>query len=157
VGLEERFATMLPEVLIGLGLEEMAALAHRALEPKPVPELSLEHIHAPTVSVREQATIVVGRLRRQGTMTFRALSGDSPDLLTTVARFLALLELFREGVVAFDQVTPMGELTVRWTGADDGEVDITDEFDVPGGEPDPEAGPQPAEDDDDDDEKDPEQ
>ena len=76
--------------------------------------------------------MVVDRLRRQGTMTFRALSGDSPDTLTTVARFLALLELFREGVVSFDQVTPLGELTVRWTGGEDEEVEITDEFD---GEP----------------------
>ena len=129
VGLEDRFATLLPDVLIGLGLEEFAALAARAMQPKPVPELSLAHIHAPTVSVREQATVVVDRLRRQGTMTFRALSGDSPDTLTTVARFLALLELFREGVVSFDQVTPLGELTVRWTGDDDAEVEITDEFD----------------------------
>ena len=62
-------------------------------------------------------------------MTFRALSGDSPDTLTTVARFLALLELFREGVVSFDQMTPLGELTVRWTGAEDADVEITDEFD----------------------------
>ena len=129
VGLEDRFATLLPDVLIGLGLEEFAALAARAMQPKPVPELSLAHIHAPTVSVREQATVVVDRLRRQGTMTFRALSGDSPDTLTTVARFLALLELFREGVVSFDQVTPLGELTVRWTGDGDAEVEITDEFD----------------------------
>jgi segregation and condensation protein A len=150
VGLEDRFSTLLPEVLIGLGLDEFAALAHRALEPKPVQELSLAHIHAPTVSVREQATLVVGRLRRQGTMTFRSLTGDSPDLLTTVARFLALLELFREGAVAFDQVTPMGELSVRWTGAEDGEVDITDEFDQPAGEqpaPPPEEAPEPAADD----------
>jgi segregation and condensation protein A len=129
VGLEERFATLLPDVLIGLGLEEFAALAARAMEPKPVQELSLAHIHGSTVSVREQATLVVERLRRHGTMTFRALSGDSPDTLTTVARFLALLELFREGAVSFDQVTPLGELTVRWTGAEEGEVDITDEFD----------------------------
>ena len=57
------------------------------------------------------------------------LCGDSPDRLTTVARFLSLLELFREGVVAFDQVTPLGELTVRWTGGDDAEIEITDEFD----------------------------
>src|SRR3954453_14925661 len=134
VGLEERFATLLPEVLIGLGLEEFAALGARALAPKPAPELSLAHIHAPTVSVREQAAVVVDRLRRQGTMTFRALSGDSPDTLTTVARFLALLELFREGAVSFDQVTPLGELTVRWTGAEDGTVDITDEFDGAPGE-----------------------
>jgi segregation and condensation protein A len=135
VGLEERFATLLPDVLIGLGLEEFAALAARALEPKPVHELSLSHIHAPTVSVREQAAVVVDRLRRQGTMTFRALAGDAADTLTRVARFLALLELFREGAVGFDQVTPLGELTVRWTGSEDGEVEITDEFDHTGGTP----------------------
>src|SRR3954452_10247612 len=129
VGLEERFATLLPEVLIGLGLEELAALAARAMEPKPVLELSLAHIHAPTVSVREQAAVVVDRLRRQGTLTFRALAGDAPDMLTRVARFLSLLELFREGVVAFEQVSPLGELTIRWTGADEGEIEITDEFD----------------------------
>jgi segregation and condensation protein A len=129
VGLEERFATLLPEVLIGIGLEQFAALAARALEPKPILELSLQHIHAARVSVREQAQLLVDRLRRSGTMTFRALCGDSPDTLTTVARFLALLELFREGAVGFDQVTPLGELTVRWTGADEGDVEIDDEFD----------------------------
>ena len=136
VGLDERFATLLPEVLIGLGLEEFAALAAKALAPKPVAELSLAHLHAPTVSVREQAAIVVERLRRQKTMTFRALAGDSPDTLTTVARFLSLLELFREGAVSFDQMSPLGELTVRWTGAEDGEVEITDEFDGAPPEPD---------------------
>src|SRR3954451_1609107 len=129
VGLDERYSNLLPDVLIGLGLEEFAALAAKALEPKPVLELSLAHIHAPTVSVREQAVIVVERLRRQGTLTFRALAGDAPDMLTRVARFLSLLELFREGVVAFEQVSPLGELTIRWTGADEGEIEITDEFD----------------------------
>jgi segregation and condensation protein A len=138
VGLEERFATLLPDVLIGLGLEEFAALAARALAPKPVQELSLAHLHAPTVSVRQQGAVVVERLRRHRTMTFRALSGDSPDTLTTVARFLALLELFREGAVSFDQVTPLGELTVRWTGEDD-DVEITDEFDGADPGPDPEV------------------
>ncbi len=129
VGLEERFATLLPEVLIGIGLQQFAALAARALEPKAILELSLQHIHAARVSVREQAQLVVDRLRRSGTMTFRALCGDSPDTLTTVARFLALLELFREGAVGFDQVTPLGELTVRWTGAEEGDIEIDDEFD----------------------------
>ncbi|WP_244927901.1 segregation/condensation protein A [Nocardioides sp. W7] len=130
VGLEDRFATLLPEVLIGIGLEQFAAIAAKALEPKPVLEVSLHHIHAAKVSVREQAGIIVDRLRRTGTMTFRALCGDSPDTLTTVARFLSLLELFREGVVSFDQVTPLGELTVRWTGSDDVEAEdlVTDEF-----------------------------
>jgi segregation and condensation protein A len=81
------------------------------------------------VSVREQAATLVERLRRQRSATFRALTADSPDRLTTVARFLALLELFREGVVAFDQVTPLGELSIRWTGADDTDVEIVDEYD----------------------------
>jgi segregation and condensation protein A len=119
VGLEDRFAGLLPEVLIGIGLDAFAALAAKALEPRPELELSLQHIHAPAVSVREQAELVVERLRRTGTMTFRSLCGDAPDTLTTVARFLALLELFRENAVAFDQVTPLGELTVRWIGGDD--------------------------------------
>lgn len=86
VGLEERYAGLLPEVLIGLGLEEFAALAARALTPKPEPELTLAHLHAPTVSVREQAALVVDRLRRSKTLTFRALARDAPDTLTTVAR-----------------------------------------------------------------------
>jgi segregation and condensation protein A len=129
VGLEDRFANLLPEVLIGIGLEQFAQIAAKAMEPKPVLEVSLQHIHAARVSVREQAALIVDRLRRTGTMTFRALCGDSPDRLTTVARFLSLLELFREGAVAFDQVSPLGELTVRWTGAEDGEIEIDDEFD----------------------------
>jgi len=131
VGLEERYATLLPEVLIGIGLDQFAALGAKALEPKPIAEVALGHIHAARVSVREQAAIVVERLRRQGAMTFRALCGDSPDTLTTVARFLSLLELFREGAVGFDQVTPLGELTIRWTGDSDVDADslVTDEFD----------------------------
>ena len=80
--------------------------------------------------MREQAGLVVDRLRRGGTMTFRALCGDSPDTLTTVARFLALLELFREGAVAFEQARALGELSVRWTGDDDTADAIEiDEFD----------------------------
>jgi segregation and condensation protein A len=143
VGLEERYAGLLPEVLIGIGLDAFAALAAKALEPKPELELSLQHIHAPAVSVREQAVMVADRLRRTGTMTFRALCGDAADTLTTVARFLALLELFREHVVAFDQVSPLGELTVRWTGGDDPEsvADLRiDEFEgAPEPAPEPEA------------------
>jgi segregation and condensation protein A len=76
--------------------------------------------------------LIVERLRRARAMTFRALTGDSPDRVTTVARFLALLELYREGAVAFEQLTALGELTVRWTGADAGELDISDEFDTEG-------------------------
>jgi segregation and condensation protein A len=144
VGLEERYAGLLPEVLIGLGVDEFAALAARALTPKPEPTFGFGHLHAPRVSVREQAAVVVSRLRRHGSTTFRALAADSPDTLTTVARFLSLLELFREGAVAFEQVSPLGELHVRWTGSQEGEVEITDEFD--GTPPEPGSGePQAAE------------
>ena len=130
VGLEERFATLLPEVLIGLGIAEFAELAARALRPKPVPEVSLEHLHAPVVSVRDQAVVVLARVRGAGALSFRTLCADAPDALTRVARFLSLLELFREGAVGFEQATPLGELTVRWTGQDDTEVGSVDEFDV---------------------------
>lgn len=143
VGLEPRFASLLPEVLIGLGLEEFATLAARALEPKPELQLNLGHIHAPTVSVREQAAIVISILRTHGTSTFRQIAKDAPDTMTRVARFLSLLELFREGVVAFDQMQPLGELTIRWTGDEDTEVEITDEFE---GDPDdPDQPPIPEE------------
>ena len=132
VGLEVRFARLLPEVELTLTPQEFAALAAKALAPKQPDVLSLAHLHAPQVSVREQAGLIVERLRRAGTLSFRALTGDSPDRVTTVARFLALLELFREGAVGFEQLTPLGELTVRWTGADDGELEISDEFDTAG-------------------------
>jgi segregation and condensation protein A len=136
VTLEPRFAELLPEVLISIGPEELAQLAAAAFEAKPVPVLSLAHLHAPQVSVREQAHLVVDRLRRKGEMTFRALTADAPDLVTKVARFLAVLELFKEGVIAFEQATPLGDLHVRWTGTEDGDIDVSDEFDVPMAGPD---------------------
>lgn len=129
VALEPRFAQVLPEVLISITGDDLAALAARALEPKEAPVLSLAHLHAPHVSVREQAHLVVDRLRRERSLTFRALTADSPDLLTTVARFLALLELFRESMVAFEQATPLGDLHLRWTGSDVGNVEVGEEFD----------------------------
>jgi segregation and condensation protein A len=131
VGLEPRFARLVPELTIKTTPDRFAALAAKALAPKQADVVSLAHLHAPTVSVREQAGVVSDRLRRAGTMTFRALTGDSPNLVTTVARFLALLELFRGAAVAFEQLTPLGELTIRWTGGDAGDVEISDEFDEP--------------------------
>jgi segregation and condensation protein A len=134
VCLEERYASLLPEVLIGLGVDELASLAAAALTPKANPVVGFAHLHAPLVSVREQARLLVARLRLATTATFRALCADSPDTLTTVARFLALLELFGEGAVAFEQVTALGELNVRWTGSQEGEIEVTDEFEEPVGD-----------------------
>jgi segregation and condensation protein A len=130
VGLDPEFAALLPEVLISLGPDQFAALAARALAPKPVPEVSISHIHLQRVSVREQAAIIVDRLRHHRTSTFRALVADCDTTLLVIGRFLALLELYRERVVIFEQLTPLGDLTIRWTGSDEGEVAVTDEFDV---------------------------
>jgi segregation and condensation protein A len=140
VGLDPQFAGLLPEVLLGLGPSEFAALAERALAPRPEAVLSVAHIHAPRVSVREQAAVLVDRLRRQREATFRSLAGDCPDTLTVVARFLALLELFREGAVTFEQAAPLQDLMVRWTGGE-ADVEVSDEFDV---DPAPEAGDEAA-------------
>ncbi|MHB8794294.1 MAG: segregation and condensation protein A [Candidatus Nanopelagicales bacterium] len=129
-GLEPQFAALLPEVLIGLGPDQFAALAARALAPRPVAEVSTAHIHVQRVSVRDQAAIIVDRLRRHRTTTFRALIADCGTTMLVVGRFLALLELYREQVVAFEQLAPLGDLTIRWTGTDEGEVAVTDEFDI---------------------------
>lgn len=129
VGLEPQFAALLPEVLIGLGLDQFAALAAKALAPKPTNEVSVSHLHLQRVSVREQAGIIVDRLRRHRTMTFRTLISDCDNTLLVVGRFLALLELYRDQMVAFEQITPLGDLTIRWTGTDEGDVVVVDEFD----------------------------
>ncbi|MDX6273467.1 MAG: segregation and condensation protein [Frankiales bacterium] len=118
VALEARYAGLLPEVLLGLGPGEFAALAGRALAPRSVPMVAVDHVHATTVSVREQALHVAERLRAVGQASFRSLTADCTTTLEVVARFLALLELYREGHVAFEQLAALGELHVRWTGGD---------------------------------------
>ena len=130
-GLEDAFARLLPEVEITIDGDQLAWLAARALQPKEQPTVSLAHLHAPAVSVREQADLLVDRLRRLGTSTFRGLVSDADDRLVVVARFLALLELARERAVSFEQLTPLGELTIRWTGTAEGDLTISDEFDEP--------------------------
>ncbi|MDN0195879.1 segregation/condensation protein A [Streptomyces sp. S.PNR 29] len=132
VGLEPHHAELLPEVVISIGAEGFAKLAVKAMQPKPKPQVYVDHIHAPLVSVQEQAGIVVARLKELGEASFRSLVEDTDDTLTVVARFLALLELYREKAVALEQETALGELLVRWTGGDaDAGPMVTDEFDRP--------------------------
>ena len=128
-GLEPQFAALLPELIMGITPEQLAMIAAHAMTPKVVPTIGLEHLHAPTVSVREQAGLIVARLRQLRTCSFRSLVADADSTLVIVARFLALLELFRESAIAFDQAEALGALTVRWTGQDDGEIGVSDEFD----------------------------
>ncbi|MFE6490860.1 segregation and condensation protein A [Streptomyces sp. NPDC057748] len=129
VGLEPHHAELLPEVVISIGAQGFAALAVKAMQPRPEPQVYVDHIHAPLVSVREQARIVVARLREAGEISFRTLTEDAPDTLTVVARFLALLELYREKAVALDQDEALGELMVRWAGGEGAGPVVTDEFD----------------------------
>ncbi|SES01028.1 condensin subunit ScpA [Pedococcus cremeus] len=128
-GIEPQFAALLPELIITITPEQLAMVAARAMTPKVAPTVGLEHLHAPAVSVREQATIVGHRLRRERSCSFRSLVADADSTLVIVARFLALLELFREAAITFEQAEALGELTVRWTGSDDGDIEVSDEFD----------------------------
>jgi segregation and condensation protein A len=128
VPMEPRFADLLPEVLIGIGPEAFARLAAKALAPKPVPTVSVAHIYAPQASVKEQAQIIVQRLRRLRRATFRVLIADADGTYEIVARFLAVLELYREQAVTLEQLEPLGELYITWTGADDGAVDVGDDY-----------------------------
>ena len=131
VALEPHFAQLLPEVLIGVGSQRFAAIANRVLTPKTTPTFNIEHIHRPLVSVAEQALKVVEHLRRASRVTFRALIADADSTLVVVARFLALLELYKEGVVRFEQVISLGELQISWVGTAQGEVRVSDEVDIP--------------------------
>ncbi len=132
VGLEDHHAELLPDVVIGIGAEGFARLAAKAMQPKAKPQVYVDHIHAPLVSVREQAAVVVALLKARGSATFQELTEDTDDTLTVVARFLALLELYREKAVVLDQEEALRTLTVRWSGGDgdgDGMPTVTDEFD----------------------------
>jgi segregation and condensation protein A len=131
VALEPHFAQLLPEVLIGVGAQRFAAIANRVLTPKTAPIFTIDHIHRPLVSVAEQAEKVVEILRRDQRVSFRALIADAASSLVIVARFLALLELYRAGVIRFEQVVSLGELQITWVGSLDGQIKVSDEFDLP--------------------------
>ena len=126
VPLEPRFAGLLPEVFLGLGADEFARLAALALAPKPPPKVSTEHIHSPLISLREQARIISALLAKLGRASFRRLTANAAGNYEIVASFLALLELYREDAVSFEQVIPLGELYVTWTGHQD--ADSVDEL-----------------------------
>nr|WP_211359597.1 segregation/condensation protein A [Actinocorallia herbida] len=132
VPMEPRFANLLPEVLLGLGPAEFASLARRTFQPKPAPPgVSVTHMYTPQASVEEQGAILVAMLRRLRKATFRTLTADCAGTFEVVARFLALLTLYREQAVAFEQIEPLGELHVTWTGSEEGDIALDDEFESP--------------------------
>jgi segregation and condensation protein A len=128
--LDPALAALLPEVLIGVGAARFGAIAERVLAPRVTPSVAMEHLHLPLVSVAEESKWVVDALRRSRSMTFRHLVAEAESTLVVVARFLALLDLFRQGALRFDQVAALGELQISWTGPDSGDIEAGDEFDI---------------------------
>lgn len=124
VRLEERFRQRTPELKWTLSPDDFAALALLALTPKELPTVGLAHLHAPLVSIREQAAHIVARLRQAGTTTFRELIAGEATRGVIVARFLAVLELYRHAAVTFEQLEPLGELSISWTGHDFRDEDL---------------------------------
>lgn len=129
VALEPHLVELLPEVVLGVTPDRFAALAERAFTQKEELSLSTAHLHLPLVSVAEEAQRLIPRLKSVQTMTFRAIAEGASSRLVVVARFLALLELYRQGALRFQQVLALADLTVEWVGNEDREVTISDEFD----------------------------
>jgi segregation and condensation protein A len=115
VRLEEKFRRQTPELVWTLSLGDFAAMAALALTPRELPRVGLEHLHAPLVSIREQAAYVVRMLRAGDTLTFRELIVGAEQKGVVIARFLAVLELYRLGVLSFDQLVPLGDLSLHWS------------------------------------------
>jgi len=126
-GVEPPYDSLTPELTIPGGAARLARLAERILSAPEAVVVPTEHLYIPMVSVVEQARLIQARLAAAGSATFRALTADC-DRATVVARFLAILELYRQSAVVFEQLTPLGELTIRWSG-EDGEVHVEDEYD----------------------------
>ena len=135
VAMEPRFADLLPEVLLGLGPAEFAAIAARVLAPRRPPTVSTSHLHVPRTSVREQAEILMAQLRSLRRATFRQLTADCAGTFEVVARFLAVLELYRDGRIGLDQVAPLGDLYVSWADRPEPRAADPDEGEAPLEEP----------------------
>ncbi|SFN24457.1 condensin subunit ScpA [Pseudonocardia ammonioxydans] len=115
VSLEERYAELLPEVLLGVDAQAFAELAATVFRPRPPEEVGVDHLHAVHVSVPEHAQLLRERLAEVRVASFAELTADCVATLEVVARFMALLELYRERSVALEQPEPFGDLTVTWT------------------------------------------
>lgn len=114
VRLDEKHRKKTPELVWSLSADDFAALALLAFAPKEIPHVGLDHLHAPLVSIREQAAIVVTLLRAAESVSFRELVAGVSEPGIVVARFISVLELYRHAALSFEQLEPLGELTLRW-------------------------------------------
>ena len=122
-GLDERYTDLAPDLLAGVTAEDLRAAFARALTPKPVPRVELDHVAPSRLSVTEAVAELVDELPRLGPITFRSLTDSFVERLDVVVRFLAVLELYKQGMIDLDQPTTFGDLTISWIG---GEADDDD-------------------------------
>lgn len=115
VPLDPKHRAKTPELVWTLSPEDFAAIATLAFAPREIPHVGLDHLHAPLVSIREQAAVVVTLLRGAERMTFRELVAGVDQAGVVVARFISVLELYRHAAIGFEQLEPLGELTLTWT------------------------------------------
>jgi len=133
VRLEEKYRKQTPELVWTLSAEDFAALAALAFAPREIPTVGLDHLHAPLVSIREQAAHVVAMLRHGGPVTFRQLIAGADQRGVVIARFLAVLELYRHSAISFEQIEPLGELTLTWSAqhwTDDSLASLGSDYDA---------------------------
>lgn len=114
VRMEERFRNQQPELVWTISKEDFAKLAEETMKPREIPMVGITHLHASRVSIREQANEVVSMLRSRGTVTFFEIIREVKDRAIVVARFLAVLELYRLNAILFEQETPLGDLQLTW-------------------------------------------
>ena len=116
-GLEEQFLELAPDLLAGIDVDDLKAAYLRAMTPRPKPVVSIEHIHQVRVSVQDAVEELVDELPRMGRVTFRRLTEEFVDRLEIVVRFLAVLELFKQGFVELDQPAAFGDIEIVWVGS----------------------------------------
>jgi segregation and condensation protein A len=116
VGVDERFIGLMPDLLAGVTPGDLRAAYLRAVAPRPQPRVDLDHVAPIRASVTDAIAELVDELPRVGRITFRALTGDLVERLEVVVRFLAVLELFKVGLVDLDQPRTFGEIEIVWRG-----------------------------------------
>lgn len=115
-GPDERFAELMPDLLEGVGPGHVRTAFVRAMTPKPVPHVDLFHVSVIRANVADAMTELLDELPRVGRITFRRLTSDLVDRMEIIVRFLALLELFKQGMVEVDQPQRFGDIDIVWIG-----------------------------------------
>ncbi len=125
-GLEERFVGLVPDLLEGVTPTDLHQAATRALTPRPRPAIDLFHVTPAKITVSETVASLVEELPHSGRTTLRDLTSSAVERMEVVVYFLALLELYKQGLVELTQLSTFGTLTVEWTGRADSDLTVID-------------------------------